>query len=155
MNAYIIGYLLMIPIQHFQYYLFESGSNGMHFHLVDKWEIYPLKSSPILTYHLQNINHQTLITEHIILMNLRVLFVLFTDTSVRAALVQIIPDIFARCLEIGNAELEYFLFDRMLEIVLRFLKNEENMVSIKTKRGKKKNNVARGQHSRDQQLTNA
>lgn len=64
------------------------------------------------------------------------LSVLFADTSVRAALVQIIPDIFARCMEIGNAELEYFLFDRMLEIVLRFLKNEENMVSIKIKTGK-------------------
>ncbi|XP_031633416.1 serine/threonine-protein phosphatase 4 regulatory subunit 1-like isoform X2 [Contarinia nasturtii] len=51
-----------------------------------------------------------------------------TDSSVRAALVQVIPDIFARCIELGNPELEYFLFDRMLEIVLRFLKNEENMV---------------------------
>lgn len=56
-------------------------------------------------------------------------FYLLADTSVRAALVQVIPDIFARCIEIGNPEMEYFLFDRMLEIVLRFLKNEENMVS--------------------------
>lgn len=57
----------------------------------------------------------------------------FADASVRAALVHVIPDIFARCIEIGNPELEYFLFDRMLEIVLRFLKNEENMVSILNK----------------------
>lgn len=49
----------------------------------------------------------------------------------RAALVQVIPDIFARCIEIGNPELEYYLFDRMLEIALRFLKNEENVVSGK------------------------
>lgn len=59
-----------------------------------------------------------------------VIVYLFADSSVRAALVQVIPDIFARCIEIDNPDLEYFLFDRMLEIVLRFLKNEENMVSI-------------------------
>lgn len=53
------------------------------------------------------------------------------DISVRAALVQVIPDIFARCIEIGNPDLEYHLFDPMLEILLRFLKNEENMVSVK------------------------
>lgn len=58
-----------------------------------------------------------------------VIVYLFADSSVRAALVQVIPDIFARCIEIDNPDLEYFLFDRMLEIVLRFLKNEENMVS--------------------------
>lgn len=56
----------------------------------------------------------------------------FADSTVRAALVQVIPDIFARCIELGTPELEYFLFNRMLEILLRFLKNEENMVSRKT-----------------------
>lgn len=49
--------------------------------------------------------------------------------TVRAALVQVIPDIFARCIELENSKLEYYLYDRMLEIVLRFLKNEENMVN--------------------------
>lgn len=63
-----------------------------------------------------------------------VFYLYFADTSVRAALVQVIPDIFARCIDIGNPELEYFLFDRMLEIVLRFLKNEENMVSKKIRK---------------------
>lgn len=47
---------------------------------------------------------------------------------VKAILVQLIPEIFARCVELANAELEYYLFDRMLEITLRFLKNEEKMV---------------------------
>lgn len=46
----------------------------------------------------------------------------------KTILVQLIPEIFARCVELANAELEYYLFDRMLEITLQFLKNEEKMV---------------------------
>lgn len=75
--------------------------------------------------------HLRLIYERRKIILFRIFFHQFADASVRAALVQVIPDIFARCIEIGNPELEYFLFDRMLEIVLRFLKNEENMVSTK------------------------
>lgn len=51
------------------------------------------------------------------------------DIFVRATLVQLIPEIYARCIELGHPELDFYLFDRMLEITLRFLKNEENMVS--------------------------
>lgn len=51
------------------------------------------------------------------------------DLFVRATLVQLIPEIYARCIELGHPELDFYLFDRMLEITLRFLKNEENMVS--------------------------
>lgn len=54
---------------------------------------------------------------------------LVADIFVRATLVQLIPEIYARCIELGHPELDFYLFDRMLEISLRFLKNEENMVS--------------------------
>lgn len=57
------------------------------------------------------------------------LLLLIADIFVRATLVQLIPEIYARCIELGHLELDFYLFDRMLEITLRFLKNEENMVS--------------------------
>lgn len=47
----------------------------------------------------------------------------------RHYLVQYIPDMFARCVELDNTELQYYLFDRMLEITLRSMKDEEKMVS--------------------------
>lgn len=57
-------------------------------------------------------------------------FNFLSDIFVRASLVQLIPEIYARCIELANPELNYYLFDRMLEITLRFLKNEENMVNL-------------------------
>lgn len=47
----------------------------------------------------------------------------------KTKLVQAIPEIYGRCHELANSELEFYLFDRMLDITLRFLKHPENMVS--------------------------
>lgn len=59
-------------------------------------------------------------------------FLVATDFTVRAALAQVIPDIFAKCIELANTDVELCLFDPMLKALLGFLKTEENAVSMHT-----------------------
>lgn len=56
------------------------------------------------------------------------------DVFVRTSLVQPIPEIYARCIELEHPDLEFYLFDRLLKILIQYLKNEENMVSGRRRR---------------------
>lgn len=50
------------------------------------------------------------------------------DNFVRAGVVITIPKIYARCIELEHPEIEYYLYDRLLQITLHLLKNDDNWV---------------------------
>lgn len=56
-------------------------------------------------------------------------FFFVIEKSVRESLVLKIPEIYIRCHELSSTDLDYFLYDRLLDIVLLYLTDNEYDVS--------------------------